>query len=53
MRGRPLAQKGIGCKANLVVELQDMDNEELISMVGGGQVETVVAHHHAPAEPPQ
>eukprot|EP00667_Euglena_gracilis_P003434 EG_transcript_3446 len=39
-----LVLKGIGCKANLVVELQDMDNEELISMVGGGQVETVVAH---------
>jgi hypothetical protein len=39
-----LVLKGMGISAHLVVELQDMDNEALIQMVGGDQVETVVAH---------
>ncbi|CAI5469474.1 unnamed protein product [Closterium sp. Yama58-4] len=33
-----------GLRGHIVVELSDLDNEALVKMVGGQQVETVVAH---------
>lgn len=33
-----------GLRGHIVVELSDLDNEQLVKLVGGDLVETVVAH---------
>jgi hypothetical protein len=33
-----------GLKGHVVVEMSDLDNEQLVKLVGGDLVETVVAH---------
>jgi hypothetical protein len=33
-----------GLRGHVVVEISDLDNEPLVKLVGGGIVETVVAH---------
>eukprot|EP00667_Euglena_gracilis_P003442 EG_transcript_3453 len=39
-----LCLKGMGCVGHVVAELQDIDNQALIHIVGGTLVESVVAH---------
>jgi hypothetical protein len=39
-----LRENGGGLAGHIVVEVQDIDNEHVIQMVGGDSVETIVAH---------
>jgi len=39
-----MSLKGLDTSCHIVVEMCDIDNRELVMLVGGGKVETVVAH---------
>mmetsp|Transcript_20894 Transcript_20894/g.42409 ORF Transcript_20894/g.42409 Transcript_20894/m.42409 type:complete len:542 (+) Transcript_20894:2-1627(+) len=39
-----LSLKGSDLKSHVVVEMQDVDNRELVNMIGGNMVEVIVAH---------
>eukprot|EP00961_Rhodomonas_salina_P252680 3415461-Rhodomonas_salina.4 len=39
-----LSLKGSDLKSHVVVEMQDVDNRDLVNMIGGNMVEVIVAH---------